>query len=109
MIFWQRIFCSYSKNMPETKLKRSGLLTLAEMSRPPRSDCAWWLFVVTLRQIYNETSNLPKEKDKRFSLRRNGAQGSVMELSPFFKEMKTLKKSQMLNVIMGAVRNTPPC
>ena len=43
------------KNLPEVKLKRSGLISLAEdVSRQPDVDCAMRLLVITLMQLYNE-------------------------------------------------------
>ena len=38
-----------------------------------------------------------------YSLRRKGAPGRVMELSPVLKEIKSLKKTPMLNGIKGVV------
>lgn len=89
--------------MPETKLKNSGLLTLAEMSVQPSIDCILWLFFSFFCRSIKKRSKLHKEKDKINSLRRKGAPGSVMELDLVLNDIKTLKKSLMLNGIKGAV------
>ena len=48
-------------------------------------------------------SKLSKEKYKMYNLRRKGAPGSGMELSPVFKEIRRLEKSLILNEIKEVV------
>ena len=85
------------KIKPETKLKSSGLIKLAEkISKQSSIVCIVWLLVATLTQIYNEKEQADQVKIKE-------APGSGMELNAVFQEINRLKKILMLNGIEGVV------
>lgn len=56
--------------MPETKLKNSGLLTLAEMSVQPSIDCILRLFFSFFLQIYTEKEQASQRErqNKQFGM-----------------------------------------
>ena len=92
------------KNLPEAKVKRFRLILLAkEISRQPSLDSVVWLLLVTLTQIYNKKEQGELEKYKMYNLRRKGAPGSGMELSPVFKEINISR-----NGIKGVVTSQDP-
>ena len=56
-------FCSCPKNLPKAKMKRFGLIPLAEkISKQPNIDSVEGLLVLRLIMIYNEKE---KTKEKR--------------------------------------------
>lgn len=59
--------------MPETKLKNSGLLTLAEMSVQPSIDCILRLFFSFFLQIYTEKEQASQRErqNKQFEEKRS--------------------------------------
>ena len=63
-------FCPCSKSLPETKLKRFGLIPLAEeISKHPSIDSVIWLLIFMLIKIYNEKE---QAEEKRNIRKRNG-------------------------------------
>lgn len=62
----------------------------AEVSRQSSIDCAMWLLVTALRQIYNEEEQAQQGKTKTHSLRRKGAPGNVMlQQNPMLREIQS--------------------
>jgi len=78
-------FAFVQKNLTEAKLKSFGFIALAEeiSKQPPSCGCEWPLLCRSIK------------KYKMYSLRRKGAPGSEMELSPVFKEINRLKKKKL--------------
>ena len=65
VIFWRRMWllsALVQNNLPGSKLKRFGLMELAEISRQPSIDSVEWLLTVTFMQICNEKEQAEKEK-----------------------------------------------
>ena len=81
-------FCPCPKSLPEAKVKRFGLISLAEeISTQPSIDSAVWLSVVILTHRF-----IMKKSRKMYNLRRKRAPGSGMELIPAFKEIGRLRQ-----------------
>lgn len=59
--------------MPETKLKNSGLLTLAEMSVQPSVDCIFVVIFFIFLQIYKEKEqgSQRERQNKQFEEKRS--------------------------------------
>ena len=56
-------FCHCPKSLPEAKVKRFGLILLAEeISKQPCIDAVMWLLLFTLLQIYNEKEQAEQGK-----------------------------------------------
>ena len=105
MIFWQRmwlLFVLCPKNLPGAKLKRFALTVLAEeISRQLNSDSVMWLLVITIMQTYTKKKQVGQKKIITYTqFKEKGGSGNILlELRSVFKEIKSLKKSLMLNGI----------
>lgn len=48
----------YLEILPGTELKSFGLIPLVkEILRQPNIDCGTWLFMITLKQVYDKETN----------------------------------------------------
>lgn len=93
-------FCPLSKkNLSKTKLKRFGQMSLVETSKQPSTDCAIWLSVITITQIYNEKEPImQKETENKIYSWGGEYTGVYVTLEPSKPtEMRSLKKGLMLN------------
>lgn len=81
--------CPCLEALLEGKMKSSELMVLAaEISRQSSTDCALWLLVTILRQIYNEEEQV--QQGKTYSLMRKGAPGNAMlQQNPMLKEIQS--------------------
>lgn len=72
-------------------MKSPELMVLAaEISKQSSIDCAIWLLVTILMQIYNEEEQVQQGKLQTYSLRRKGAPGDVMlQQNPMLREIQS--------------------
>ena len=76
-------FCHCPRSLSETKVKRFGLIPLAEeISKQPSLDSALWSLELMIIMIYNEKEQLEQRK---------GTPGSGKELSPVLKVINRLR------------------
>ena len=61
-------FCFCLKSLSEAKVKRFGLILLAEeISKQLNIDSAVWLLLVTFVKIYNEKEQAEKGKNTKYT------------------------------------------
>lgn len=100
---WQRMWLLSAlcpkKSLSKTKLKRFGQMPLVEASKQPSTDCARWLSVITIIQIYNEKEPImQKEIENKIYSWGGEYTGVYVTLEPSKPtEMRSLKKGLMLN------------
>lgn len=59
------VFCPYSKNFTDAKLKNRGLISMGEeFSRQLNNNCIVWLWGITLMKLYNEKKQV-RAKEKK--------------------------------------------
>ena len=58
-----------SKGLPETNMKRFGLIPLAEeISKQPSIDSVMWLLVITIVQFYYEKKQAKQGKNTKYTV-----------------------------------------
>lgn len=100
-------------NLLKAKLKHFFFRLMAlveEIFIQLSADHVLWLWVASLIQLYNKIEQAEQEEYKIHSLKRIGAWGKVMELSPVIKEINRLKKSlwQGYSTAVTASSSCPP-
>lgn len=80
-------------------------MSLVETSKHPSTDCAMWLSVITITQIYSEKEPImQKEIENKIYSWGGEYTGVYVTLEPSKPtEMRSLKKGLMLNGIKGMV------